>query len=254
VLLVTHSLDLVTRFCDEALWLDSGVTRVQGDPRRVIDAYRLDVADAEDRTLGHAAAAAGGDGSEEVIQHAPPDAEVRSLETEPPDPDLSKVVEGRWGSREVEIVAVEFVGASGQPAYVFPSGASMEIRLQVQAHSPVEDLVFGVGVFNAEGVCCYGTNTDVEGAVSGAMSGQGEACFAFDRLDLVAGTYTIDVAVHRRNGAPYDYHRLLHTIRITSPLKDAGIFRPPHRWDFSGGIRIAGLGSSPGDPPGDVNR
>ena len=31
VLLVTHTLDLVTRFCDEALWLDSGVARVQGD-------------------------------------------------------------------------------------------------------------------------------------------------------------------------------------------------------------------------------
>ena len=27
VLLVTHSLDLVTRFCDEALWLDGGVAR-----------------------------------------------------------------------------------------------------------------------------------------------------------------------------------------------------------------------------------
>ena len=31
VLLVTHSLDLVTRFCDEALWLDQGVVRGRGD-------------------------------------------------------------------------------------------------------------------------------------------------------------------------------------------------------------------------------
>ena len=44
VLLVTHSLDLVTRFCDEALWLDAGVIRAHGDPKRVIDAYLLDVA------------------------------------------------------------------------------------------------------------------------------------------------------------------------------------------------------------------
>src|SRR6266508_2303019 len=41
VLLVTHSLDLVTRFCDEALWLDGGVARAQGDPRRVIDTYLM---------------------------------------------------------------------------------------------------------------------------------------------------------------------------------------------------------------------
>ncbi len=246
VLLVTHSLDLVTRFCDEVLWLDGGVRRALGDPRRVIDAYRLDVAKAEDRALGDAAAAAGADGSEEPPSQTQPDAEVGPVETDPPD--LSKAVEGRWGSREVEIVAVEFVGASGQPAHVFPSGAPMEIRLQVQAHSPVTDLVFGVGIFNAEGVCCYGTNTDVEGAVSGAMSGHGEARFGIDRLDLVAGTYKIDVAVHRKNGAPYDYHRLLYTIRVTSSLKEAGIFRLPHRWDFSGGIRVAGL------PPRDVDR
>ena len=48
VLLVTHSLELVTRFCDEVLWLDAGVSRAQGDPRRVIDAYLLDVERVED--------------------------------------------------------------------------------------------------------------------------------------------------------------------------------------------------------------
>jgi ABC-type polysaccharide/polyol phosphate transport system ATPase subunit len=257
VLLVTHSLDLVTRFCDEVLWLDGGLARAQGDPRRVIDAYRLDVAQAEDRALGHAASAAGGDGSEERPLASEPlqaslGAEVLQIETEPPD--LSKAVEGRWGSREVEIVAVEFVGASGQSAHVFPSGASLEIRLKVQAHSPVTDLVFGVGVFNAEGVCCYGTNTTIDGAVSGAMSGHGEARFAIERLDLVAGTYKVDVAVHRKNGASYDYHRLLYTLRVTSALEEAGILRLPHHWDFSGGIRIAGLGPSEGVPPRDVDR
>src|SRR5213080_1980674 len=44
IVLVTHSLDLVERFCEEALWLDRGVVRAQGDPRRVVDEYRLDVA------------------------------------------------------------------------------------------------------------------------------------------------------------------------------------------------------------------
>ena len=254
VLLVTHSLELVARFCDEVLWLDAGVSRAQGDPRRVIDAYLLDVERVEDRALGQAAAV-GGDGSDAPpphirSPHAPPlqvpaEAEVRPIETEPPD--LSKAVEGRWGSREVEIVAVEFVDGSGQPAHVFPSGAPMEIRLQVQAHSPVADLVFGVGIFNAEGVCCYGTNTDIEGAVSSAMSGHGEARFAIDRLDLVGGTYKVDVAVHRKNGAPYDYHRLLYTIRVASPMKEAGVFRPPHRWNFLGGIRVEGLPPRDGD-------
>jgi hypothetical protein len=70
------------------------------------------------------------------------------------------------------------------------------------------------------------------------MNGTGEVRFAIDRLDLVDGTYKLDVAAHRASGAPYDYHRLLYTMRISSRLKEAGIFRPPHRWMFSGGIRM----------------
>src|SRR5262249_48864218 len=47
ILLVTHSLNLVERFCDEALWLDHGRVRAQGDPRRVVDAYLTSVEQSE---------------------------------------------------------------------------------------------------------------------------------------------------------------------------------------------------------------
>ena len=235
VLLVTHSLDLVTRFCNEALWLDGGAVRLTGDPRRVIDAYLLDVARAEDAALQRPA----GDGALNVSSREASLLQGSDGGEEPPD--LFKAIEGRWGSREVEIVGVDLIGANGESTHVFESGAPLEIRLRVQAHQPVADLVIGVGIFNAEGVCCYGTNTKIEGATSGSVTGAGEARFTVQRLDLVAGTYKLDVAVHRENGAPYDYHRLLYTIRVLSSLKEAGVFRPPHRWWFSGGIRIAGL-------------
>src|SRR5207237_3820028 len=39
ILLVTHSLNLVERFCDEALWLDAGRAQASGDPKRVVGAY-----------------------------------------------------------------------------------------------------------------------------------------------------------------------------------------------------------------------
>jgi ABC-type polysaccharide/polyol phosphate transport system ATPase subunit len=221
VLLVTHSLDLVTRFCDEALWLDAGLAKLQGDPKRVVDAYLLSVAGAENQALE---------------ERSPADA------GRPEEPgDMARAVEGRWGSREVEIDAVEFIGSGGETGHVFTSGSPIEIRLRVRARRPVSDLVFGIGIFSADGVCCYGTNTDIEGATSGAMSGEGRVSFIIDRLDLIEGSYMVDVAAHRKDGVPYDYHRLLHTLRVVSPLKETGIFRPPHRWAFSGDIRITGL-------------
>ncbi len=51
ILLVTHSLNLVERFCDEALWLDSGKVRGSGDPKRVVGAYLTDVGKSEEREL-----------------------------------------------------------------------------------------------------------------------------------------------------------------------------------------------------------
>src|SRR2546428_4891501 len=51
ILLVSHSLGLVERFCDEAVWLDSGVARAHGDPKRVVGAYLTKVEEGEETLL-----------------------------------------------------------------------------------------------------------------------------------------------------------------------------------------------------------
>ena len=61
---------------------------------------------------------------------------------------------------------------------------------------------------------------------------------SFQALELVEGTYKLDVAVHKRDGVPYDYHRLLHTFRIKSRTKDVGHLSPAPRWTFDGGVRV----------------
>jgi lipopolysaccharide transport system ATP-binding protein len=38
------------------------------------------------------------------------------------------------------------------------------------------------------------------------------------------------VAVHARNGYPYDYHHQLYSFTVKSELRDVGVFRIPHRW------------------------
>jgi hypothetical protein len=201
ILIVTHQLDLVERFCDAALWLDRGTMRAEGEPKRVIDAYLLDVAQSE----------------------RPPAAAA-----------------SRWGSGEVEITGVDLHGPAG-PADVFESGSPVEIRIRARASRPVDDFVFGIAIHNLEGVCCYGTNTQVEGARPGELSGDADVRLAFDRLDLVEGNYTLDAAVHRQNGAPYDFRQKVRSFRVASRIKDVGIYRPRHRWSFGGGVRIAGL-------------
>jgi ABC-type polysaccharide/polyol phosphate transport system ATPase subunit len=246
IVLVTHSLDLVTRFCDEALWLDGGHAKLQGDPKRVVDAYLMAVAGTENRELAEAGSRDLGTGSRggpdrPSLHPSAPDV-AADLQAGPSEPaDMFKANEGRWGSREAEITRVDMIGASGQPAHLFQSGERVEIRLHVRANQRLTDFAFGIGIFNVEGVCCYGTNTLIDGGVAAELAGEGLVIFGIDALDLVEGTYKLDVAIHRQDGVPYDYQRLLFTFRVKSPCKDVGIFRPPHRWSFSGGIRISGL-------------
>src|SRR6476660_2009595 len=51
ILLVTHSLNLIERFCDDAIWLDAGEKQAEGDPKRVIGAYLTAVEVIEEQLL-----------------------------------------------------------------------------------------------------------------------------------------------------------------------------------------------------------
>ena len=239
ILLVTHGLGTVQQFCDGAVWLDEGHIKGRGDPRRVVHMYLSDVAAAEEALLtaedkkrveattsDDAATEAGADGSG----------------GEPPA-DMFRASEGRWGSGDATITDVTLEGVDG-PTHLFQSGEQMTVHMRVTASEPLNDFVFGISIFNAEGICCYGTNTDIEELRSETMGGDGEVRLVIERLDLVEGTYKLDVAVHTREGRPYDYHRLLHTFRVKSDVKDIGIYRPRHTWTFTPNIRFR-------NPPGE---
>jgi len=252
VLLVTHALNLVERFCDEALWLNEGRARAMGDPRRVVSAYITDVEKQEERHMaaGDAKARAAIDQQRdsstadrrgsltELAPSAEPLAPPAGPEHEAPEPppDMFQATEGRWGSREAEITGVQLVGEDGQAAHVFYSGERVEIRLDLKASKPLTDFVVGIGIFNVDGVCAFGTNTNIEELKAERLEGEGHVSFTVDALDLVAGTYKLDAALHKLDGFPYDYHRLLYSFRVKSRTQDAGIYRPRHSWSFGGGV------------------
>jgi len=230
ILFVTHSLGLVEKMCDDVLWLNRGRTRGRGDPKRVVDEYLTYVAGGEEallrsRSLTDAAQAEAAPASE-----APEDAGA---------PGAYRP--GRWGSREVEIRSVRLLDSRERERHVFIPGETLTLALAVHAAAPVSDFVFGIGLFSADGTCVYGTNTEIEDWAARRLAGEASVRLSFEGLGLVEGTYLIDLAAHKRDGTPYDYLRGLHSFRIKSRVKDVGIYRPQHRWSFSGGAEL--------DPP-----
>ena len=160
IVIVTHSLGLVEKMCDDVLWLRGGTVANQGDPKRVVDAYLTYVAGGEEALLagehpGEVGAAssrgAPGDGAPRHGYH-----------------------EGRWGGREVEITSVRLLDDRGRRAPRLRSGRSRSRWPSgFRAPRPIDDFVFGVGIFTADGVNVYGTNTHLEDYKPRRIEGDG---------------------------------------------------------------------------------
>jgi ABC-type polysaccharide/polyol phosphate transport system ATPase subunit len=226
ILIVTHSLGLVEKMCDDVLWLRRGQAKGHGDPKRVIDQYLTFVAGGEEALLASN--------------------QGQPLPTATPPPNAAPGVadsrhgyrEGRWGTREVEITAVRLLDGRDRERHVYVSGESLTVAVSLLAQERLDDFVFGVGLFTTDGVNVYGTNTHLEDWKPRRIEGSAEVRLEIQDLRLVEGTFLLDVAVHRRDGTPYDYLRGLHSFRVKSHVKDVGVYRPEHRWAFSGGIAV----------------
>ena len=221
IVLVTHSLGLVEKMCDEALWLRKGKAVDSGDPKRVVDAYLSFVAGKENELLGKVETLAAEVGGGQVGIDAPEE-------------------KRRWGSGEILLKRVVLKDESLRSTHVFVPGDTLRIDVAGEAKIEVKDFVFGIGIFTADGVAVYGTNTHIEEYKSKHLIGPFEMTFEIEDLRLVEGSYILDVAVHRKDGTPYDYHRGLYTFRVRSRVKDVGVYRPHHRWAFSEAARLEG--------------
>ncbi len=212
IIFVSHDLSTVDRISDEVIWLKNGEIEMQGYPKRVIDAY-LEYIGKRDKKKAE-------------IQHQEEEEEAEQNR------------EKRWGSKEIEIHNVKMIDRHGREKYIYESDEPFSIRFDVEAHRPEEDFVFGIGVFNSEGIACYGSNTLMEDFKSLSISGQGKVSVHIPALNLINGTYFLDIAVHKRDGYPFDYHHFQYTFKVTSTHKDVGIARIPHTWTFSDNIKI----------------
>ena len=219
---VTHQLDQVRNLCDRAVWLERGEIAAAGDPTRVVDAYLQQVATGERVAVGAELQPAVAPEPE-----AEPEEETRSTDV---------LEEERWGSGEIVLKRVALTDVDGGDLIALGPATPVTIDIDVEVRSPQEDFVFGVGIYHADGTCVYGTNTDLEGLSADRLDGNSRVRFIMPSLDLVAGTYRLDVAVHTRNGRAFDYRRGVVRFVVGSLVHDVGVYRPEHEWKFEGGI------------------
>lgn len=212
LIFVTHDLSSIERWCDEVVWLDSGVVRERGKPRKVIDAYLAEVEQGQREKL-----------------------EVENEKRSSQEQDGEELGE-RWGSKDVEIFDVTMFDQSKEPAWLFDQEESVSVRFSYLINSPVKDLVFGVGIVRVDGLQVHGTNTDIEDIEiemptdASLYPVEGIVNYSIDRIGLVDGSYFLDVAAHREDGFSFDYHHRMHKFSVRSSTKAVGVYSPKHSW------------------------
>jgi ABC-type polysaccharide/polyol phosphate transport system ATPase subunit len=258
LLLVSHDLDAVMRWCDQVLWIDSGVVRDSGDPRRVIDHYRqfLEKKEEQDRfiqlelqeSLTSIQAISGSNDVQELssdLEKVGQDPVDKTLtrtndiinEQQIEEQVISEAVEGslRWGSREIELTKVALtVGHDDYERLVVSPNDEVCFNLHFITHQVVADPVFGVGIFRDDGLSVFGTNTSIDKVKVERLPEKGVITFFMPRLGLAEGVYTIDIAAHASDGYPYDYRRQALKFSVRSGSSEIGVISPDRRWGSDG--------------------
>ncbi|MCR4795894.1 MULTISPECIES: ABC transporter ATP-binding protein [Ruminococcus] len=208
IVIVSHSLGQIEQICDRSIWIHEGLIKAEGPPKE-IDLEYLDYMSRKRQELMKAAEAA--DEKEETTEE-----------------EQGK----RWGSGQARIKRVRSFAADGTEQSVFRIGEDIKLVVDYTVKKPVDDAVFGVGVFDLNGTQCYGTNTRIDKVPDFVLDKDGTVEILLKKVMLLGGAYNLDIAIEQGEGIPVDYYRQAHKIEMISAEGDAGVFRIEHTWNF----------------------
>ena len=214
IVLVTHDLGTVERWCDLAAWIDGGRIRRVGTPAEIAQEYRQAVALAEaNSTVFTPPALAEGDAGR--LPEVPAAVQAPAVSTQPP----------------VELVEVELVAPRGDTGVVVDTEQGLEVRIGYATRAPVSDVGFAVDIRREDGTRVYGTNTFLEAvALPSPLPERGAVRLVIDRVGLCPGRYSVAVSARSSSGTVYVTSGPPSVFEVRSPIADEGLARPPHRW------------------------
>ena len=160
VVVVSHGLEQMRTFCDQAAWLDHGTLVDVGNAAEVIDTYS------------------------DVAHHA---VEVEGGGT-------------RFGSGEAMSEKIELLGPSGEPTSLVNTGDAVRLRLHYRAKERVKAAVFGVSIDTREGIFVWGLHgVDACYVPTSIEPGTGHLDVNIPRLALNPGSYTVSAAIQNHD-------------------------------------------------------
>lgn len=237
IVIVSHDLGSIEKICDRSVWLNEGKIMIQGNPRDVIANYREFLATKENERLNIVNQSIACDRIEEIKEEKideKKDKEKNDNIQEVKLNNLEQIALGKtkWGTKEIDIYDVKMVDLNGKEKSVFVVGEPAEIKIYYKKQKPFKDIVFGISIHTEDGLTCYGTNTylDKIRLKYNDLSDNGYISIFIKELNLIEGTYYIDIASQSEDEHPYDWQLNRYIFSTVSETKDVGVCRLQHEW------------------------
>lgn len=193
---VSHNLNMVETLCTEGILLMDGHVRSHGEPVEVVHAYKSAV----DRMK---------------LATVRLDGEYRS----------------RFGTGYVRITDVQLLNAKGEETSVFQTGGTMRVRAKCILERDVRPINFGVAIFRADGLYCFGADTKNDGIQVDISDGKAAVELQLQPLNLLQGSYQVSVSVWDEHLLIlHEVHERMYDFVIDSSMKGHGPFYLEHRW------------------------
>lgn len=214
IMIVSHDLSSIAKYCDRVILLNRGVKLGEGSPKAMIDDYKrvlvgqyeLPESKAEQNLLNDA----------EVQEAVQTQAAVQKrARQQSGDEQESKILE--YGTRQADIEEIYLTDDRGTRTNSILKGLEFHIYMRVRFYQDLPAPIFAFSFKTARGTEITGTNTMFEKAfLEPVRAGdQKEVCFT-QKMSLQGGEYLLSFGVTGYEGDDFKvYHRLYDALDVT---------------------------------------
>ncbi len=215
IVLVTHDLDAITKFCDRGLLLDGGHILEDGPPDTVVQKYRALVFERERRYGGS------GDTNETAAAEA---SQAGALEL--PVARSIPNLDHRFGSGEAELLGIELLNERGESIRAVPAGQSITVRISVRFNDKIDRPIIGYTLRDRLGIEITASNTSHAGRpLPAARKDQTYTSdFTFRMPPIASGSYSLSPAVARGELLKHDMCDWIDNALIFSVQSDSLVY------------------------------
>lgn len=210
ILIVSHDLGSISKYCDRVVLLNKGVKRAEGEPKDMVDLYKkllvhLDESDSTGNTAMEQ------DMDPEEQEHAAGVADsLTGLLAQNPNTNS-------YGEGHADIIRVRVYDDKGKETNAIEKGSYFTIKVRVHVNKDVESPIIAYTFKNLRGVEITGTNTMFEHAdIEPMKPGQEVEAVFRQKMDLQGGEYLLSFGcTGYHHGEFRVFHRLYDLLNIT---------------------------------------